>query len=79
MQDSQQVMEAFEEVRPSGATPLGSRLDQLLREYTRKLKTARAVGVPKNVKPINYLVITDGEPCASTPDHRVCDATLTAS
>ncbi|EIM83220.1 uncharacterized protein STEHIDRAFT_133182 [Stereum hirsutum FP-91666 SS1] len=60
--DSQQVMEAFEEVRPSGATPLGSRLDQLLREYTRKLKTARAVGVPKNVKPINYLVITDGEP-----------------
>lgn len=65
LQDSQQVMEAFGEVMPSGATPLGSRLQQLLQEYMRDLKIARSAGPYKTVKPVNYLIITDGEPCTS--------------
>lgn len=67
LQSSQQVMEAFSEVTPQGATPMESRLQQILREYFRKLRVALEVGgmenVQETIKPVNYLVLTDGVPC----------------
>lgn len=66
-QSSQQIMEAFSEVTPQGATPMESRLQQVLREYFQKLRVALEVGgmenVQRTIKPVNYLVLTDGEPC----------------
>ncbi|EIM85685.1 uncharacterized protein STEHIDRAFT_99366 [Stereum hirsutum FP-91666 SS1] len=63
---SQQIMEAFSEVTPQGATPMESRLQQVLREYFQKLRVALEVGgmenVQRTIKPVNYLVLTDGEP-----------------
>ncbi|KAH8175683.1 von willebrand factor [Sarocladium implicatum] len=51
------VSDAFSRARPSGATPTGQRLRQILRPYLRKLDRADD---PDDVKPINIIVITDG-------------------
>jgi hypothetical protein len=51
------VVEAFQTVRPSGATPTGQRLQNILKSYLQKY--ARD---PDHTKPINIIVITDGEP-----------------
>lgn len=50
-----------------GITPLGKRLDDLLRDYMERIDAARLVSreALKAVKPINIIVITDGEPCES--------------
>lgn len=51
------VREIFSTVQPRGATPTGQRLHQILGTYLRKC--ARGVDA---VKPLNLIVITDGEP-----------------
>ncbi|KAJ4373332.1 hypothetical protein N0V83_003626 [Neocucurbitaria cava] len=51
------VVEIFETVRPSGATPTGQRLNKILRPYLQRYERA-----PETTKPINIIVITDGEP-----------------
>jgi uncharacterized protein YegL len=50
------VNDIFKAVRPQGSTPTGKRLDHILQQYLHDLK--------KNptMKPINIIVITDGEP-----------------
>ena len=58
----------FREVRPYGATPTGTRINQILRPYLRQYEAA--VNRTRNpedcgVKPINMIVITDG---AATDD-----------
>ena len=52
------VQRVFEQVRPAGGTPTGTRLNQLLRQYLRDL----AARGSENVKPLNIIVITDGVP-----------------
>ncbi|KAG8703156.1 hypothetical protein FRC09_004320 [Ceratobasidium sp. 395] len=59
------VKELFDSVRPSSGTPTGERLEQILTAYIIKLEGAKAFGqTPKasGIKPLNLIVITDGEP-----------------
>lgn len=51
------VIEIFQTVRPSGATPTGQRLQKILKPYLQRYERD-----PENTKPINVIVITDGEP-----------------
>lgn len=51
------VVEIFQTVRPSGATPTGQRLNKILKPYLQRYERA-----PETTKPINIIVITDGEP-----------------
>jgi uncharacterized protein YegL len=51
------VVEIFQTVRPSGATPTGQRLNKILRPYLQRYERN-----PEATKPINIIVITDGEP-----------------
>jgi hypothetical protein len=51
------VVEIFQIVRPSGATPTGQRLNKLLKSYLQRYQPS-----PDTTKPINIIVITDGEP-----------------
>ncbi|TLD27692.1 Importin subunit beta-2 [Venturia nashicola] len=50
------VSEIFSAVRPRGGTPTGQRLNQILKPYL-----ARLTANPET-KPLNIIVITDGEP-----------------
>ncbi|WVQ77409.1 hypothetical protein IAR50_007094 [Cryptococcus sp. DSM 104548] len=56
-----QVAELFRSLEPRGMTPTAARLDVLLREYMGRLE-AQNEGSAEEVKPINLIVITDGEP-----------------
>jgi uncharacterized protein YegL len=51
------VSEIFSTVRPQGGTPSGQRLNQILKPYL-----ARYAANPEGTKPLNIIVITDGEP-----------------
>lgn len=51
------VTEIFSSVRPGGGTPTGQRLNQILKPYL-----ARFSANPDGTKPLNIIVITDGEP-----------------
>jgi uncharacterized protein YegL len=51
------IVEIFGSVRPQGGTPTGQRLNQILKAYLREY-TAN----PDTTKPLNIIVITDGEP-----------------
>ncbi|KAF2673660.1 hypothetical protein BT63DRAFT_421794 [Microthyrium microscopicum] len=50
------VHEVFSMVTPRGATPTGQRLHVILKEYLEKFKKHG-----ENIKPLNIIVITDGE------------------
>ena len=50
-------MKLFRNVRPNGGTPLGQKLDMLLTAYLGRLDEQR-----ESIKPVNYIVITDGAP-----------------
>ncbi|KAJ4333997.1 hypothetical protein N0V95_009285 [Ascochyta clinopodiicola] len=51
------VIEIFQTVRPGGATPTGQRLQKILKPYLQRYQAN-----PEATKPINIIVITDGEP-----------------
>jgi len=51
------VRDIFRSVRPQGGTPTGQRLNQILKPYLRQYEAE-----PDTTKPINIIVITDGEP-----------------
>jgi hypothetical protein len=51
------VTEIFSAVRPQGGTPTGTRLNQILKPYL-----TRFAANPEGTKPLNIIVITDGEP-----------------
>ena len=50
------IIEIFQTVKPRGATPTGQRLNKILKPYLTALENKRPV------KPMNIIVITDGEP-----------------
>lgn len=51
------VAEIFQTVQPMGGTPTGQRLNQILKPYLKNLERN-----PEGTKPLNIIVITDGEP-----------------
>lgn len=51
------IIEIFQTVRPRGATPTGQRLNKILKPYLQRYERD-----PEHTKPINIIVITDGEP-----------------
>ncbi|KAG8755451.1 hypothetical protein FRC14_004033 [Serendipita sp. 396] len=68
LRNAQEVKRLFDSVVPDGITPTGEKLEALLLDYLLRLETAKQqadAGDPSAlaaVKPVNYLVITDGAP-----------------
>ncbi|KAG8883459.1 hypothetical protein FRB97_006587 [Tulasnella sp. 331] len=69
MKTGASVKRLFDRVTPQGITPTGAMLEGLLLDYMLRLERARddaeAAGDPsiaKKIKPVNFLVITDGRP-----------------
>jgi uncharacterized protein YegL len=59
------VQSLFQNVRPLGGTPTGTRLNQILKPYLVELADSlerQAHGHDATVKPLNIIVITDGVP-----------------
>ncbi|EON62391.1 hypothetical protein W97_01613 [Coniosporium apollinis CBS 100218] len=54
---SSTVAEIFSSVRPGGGTPTGQRLNGILRPYLKRYERS-----PESTKPLNIIIITDGEP-----------------
>ncbi|KAF9226923.1 hypothetical protein BS17DRAFT_728914 [Gyrodon lividus] len=68
VKDSENIRQLFKHVKPQGWTPIGYKLDLLVGDYIGKLEKAsrrQNKGDPlalKQIKPINFIVITDGAP-----------------
>jgi len=73
------VNQLFERVQPMGITPIGGKLEELLLIYLHKIEVAKAREIAgesdalKAIKPVNYIVLTDGAPSqchllSTTPD-----------
>lgn len=67
---SEAVTALFDTVQPTYGTPIGKRLDELLTAYTLQLQESRKpvrrsffknLPSPTKVRPVNYLIITDGD------------------
>ncbi|KIO31076.1 hypothetical protein M407DRAFT_14197 [Tulasnella calospora MUT 4182] len=71
LRNGAEVKQLFDQTAPYGITPTGEKLEELLLEYLLKLEDAKAAqlggdaGALKRVKPVSFLVITDG---AATDD-----------
>lgn len=57
---------------PKGITPMGEKLEELLLDYMSGLESAKDIAdstgdqsVLKSIKPVNYIVLTDGAPSRS--------------
>ena len=55
-----EVQRIFDQVRPGGGTPTGTRLNAILKPYLRELEAKKSN--MDAVKPLNIIVITDGVP-----------------
>jgi len=69
MRTGSEVKRLFDRVTPQGITPTGEKLEELLLDYLIRLEQAKADSVNsgdptalKKIKPVNFLVITDGQP-----------------
>ncbi|KAL4880984.1 hypothetical protein BJY04DRAFT_190553 [Aspergillus karnatakaensis] len=58
--DASGVREIFKSVNPNGATPVGTRLHNILSPYMRELAQLTSQGRESELKPLNIIVITDG-------------------
>ncbi|KAG8725429.1 hypothetical protein FRC12_024188, partial [Ceratobasidium sp. 428] len=56
------ITQLFGTIQLGGLTPTGSRIENILAAYTDRLNDARASRQLTGVKPLNLIVITDGEP-----------------
>ncbi|TVY81627.1 hypothetical protein LSUE1_G002621 [Lachnellula suecica] len=54
------VTEIFDRVRPSGGTPTGTRVHNILKPYLARLE--KDMAQDKETKPLNLIVLTDGVP-----------------
>ncbi|KAJ7696829.1 hypothetical protein B0H17DRAFT_1053185 [Mycena rosella] len=81
IKSSSEVRALFDKVKPSGATPTGERLDQILKPRIVELEAAciEPDGTPKDektgniIKRVNFIVITDGE-ATDNPKYPIIDA-----
>ncbi|KAE9400287.1 hypothetical protein BT96DRAFT_1098210 [Gymnopus androsaceus JB14] len=66
LKTSDEVLSLFKKVQPQGTTPLGARLNTLLRNYLDEIEAGKLKNKSKDmkrkIKPIIYVVITDGRP-----------------
>ncbi|KAF7432819.1 hypothetical protein PC9H_004762 [Pleurotus ostreatus] len=62
IRSGKEVQRLFLDVRPFGHTPIGERLESLLLTYLARIEGAQRQGVLNTIKPVNYVIITDGEP-----------------
>ncbi|EPS98744.1 hypothetical protein FOMPIDRAFT_1125795 [Fomitopsis schrenkii] len=68
MKSPELVRRLFDTVRPEGPTPIGEKLESLLLYYMDNLEKAKAHAdegdhsLMRMIKPVNYIVITDGAP-----------------
>ncbi|CAE6480527.1 unnamed protein product [Rhizoctonia solani] len=65
MKNGVEVKRLFDFVTPKGITPTGEKLEELLLAYMNRLERAREddpEGEFKLIKPVNFIVITDGAP-----------------
>ncbi|KAK0469275.1 uncharacterized protein EV420DRAFT_1658991 [Desarmillaria tabescens] len=65
LKTKEDVMELFQSVIPSGLTPIGAKLDGLMTAYIDDFKKLRHSD--KQPKPVNYILLTDGEPTDKKP------------
>jgi len=65
---SSTINQLFDKVRPRGSTPIGKKLEELLLVYLENLESAKErelagnVNATKAIKPVNYIILTDGAP-----------------
>lgn len=59
---SNQVLSLFSTVKPGGGTPTGTRLEALLSAHIELLERAKASAGRGMPKPLNVVILTDGEP-----------------
>jgi len=65
MRDEASVSRLFRGFTPRGMTPIGQRLEDLMGDYLWEIERAHDSGILANlkqIKPVNYLIITDGAP-----------------
>ncbi|CAE7150734.1 unnamed protein product [Rhizoctonia solani] len=65
MKNGVEVKRLFDFISPNGITPTGEKLEELLLAYMSRLERAREEdpeGEFKLIKPVNFIVITDGAP-----------------
>jgi hypothetical protein len=58
------VAEAIEKVSPNGSTPTGARTQTILGAHLDKLNAAKGTPAYGQIKPLDLICITDGEPSA---------------
>ncbi|OCH94283.1 hypothetical protein OBBRIDRAFT_789419 [Obba rivulosa] len=74
MKSGEGVRALFDRVSPRGITPIGGKLEQLLLYYLDELERAKARADTGNthpldqVKPVNYIILTDGAPTDDPED-----------
>lgn len=64
MKNPRDVRDLFNRVQPRGPTPIATKLEELLQDYMYQIETANK-GDPRRlrqIKPINYIILTDGAP-----------------
>lgn len=75
MKSAQAVEALFDSIDPDGITPTGEKLEILLLDYLLQIEEAqdqdRATPGGKGealkaIKPVNFIVLTDGAPCMCT-------------
>ncbi|KAF5371194.1 hypothetical protein D9758_004159 [Tetrapyrgos nigripes] len=76
LKSAAEVMRLFNEVEPFGGTPLGETLKKITDRYLQRLEQAAEPSKATTqelakIKPVNYIVITDGEPNDLLPDHEI--------
>lgn len=67
VRNQEDVRQLFYSVKPGGGTPTGTRLEQILTQYITRLEAAKTKSggadlLQSGIKPLNLIVITDGEP-----------------
>lgn len=68
LRHASEVKRLFDQVEPDGITPTGEKLEELLLDYLLRLEHAKERAdagdhsALREIKPVNYLVITDGAP-----------------
>jgi uncharacterized protein YegL len=62
IQDKGKVAEAIEKVSPNGSTPTGARTQTILGAHLDKLNAAKGTPAYGQIKPLDLICITDGEP-----------------
>jgi len=64
LNNPQAVTNLFNRVQPRGPTPIAAKLEELLQDYMYQIETANK-GDPRKlrqIKPVNYIILTDGAP-----------------